>query len=73
MASNNLWTIEYFNCPNCGLPYTATREQHAHKHTGNFKCEVCETKVHAWSGNYDFPSTGKSITRATPAFGKRWG
>ena len=53
MASS-IWTIEYFSCPSCGLPYTATRELHPDKHSGKFKCEVCETKVHEWSGNYDF-------------------
>ena len=39
--AGTLWTIEYFSCPNCGLPYTATREQHPYKHSGSFSCEVC--------------------------------
>jgi hypothetical protein len=71
MASD-IWMIEYFTCPNCGLPYTATREKHPNKHFGSFKCEVCETKVHVWSGNYDF-FDWKVDQAASPAFGKRWG
>jgi transcription elongation factor Elf1 len=66
-----LWTTEYFNCPNCGLPYTATREQHPYKHSGRFSCEVCGGKVHTWSGNYDF-FNWKVDQTGSPAFGKRW-
>jgi predicted RNA-binding Zn-ribbon protein involved in translation (DUF1610 family) len=70
--TSNRWTIEYFSCPNCGLPYTATREHHPYKHSGSFKCEVCGIKVHTWSGNYDF--FGWKVDHAkSPAFGKRWG
>jgi hypothetical protein len=54
------------------LPYAATREQHTTKHSGSFSCEVCETTVHAWSGNYDF--FGWKVDKPeAPAFGKRWG
>ena len=70
MASE-IWTTEYFSCPSCGLPYTATREQHPYKHSGSFKCELCATKVHAWSGNYDF-FDWKVDKVKSPAFGKRW-
>jgi len=71
---NSIWTIEHFSCPNCGLPYTATREHHPDpdKHSGSFKCEVCATKVHAWSGNYDF-FDWKVDQVKSPMFGKRWG
>jgi predicted RNA-binding Zn-ribbon protein involved in translation (DUF1610 family) len=68
----DIWMTEYFTCPNCGLPYTATREKHPNKHFGSFKCEVCETKVHAWSGNYDF-FDWKVGQAKSPVFGKRWG
>ena len=69
--AGSIWTIEYFSCPSCGLPYTATREQHLYKHSGSFKCEVCATKVYAWSGNYDF-FDWKVDKVKSPAFGKRW-
>jgi predicted RNA-binding Zn-ribbon protein involved in translation (DUF1610 family) len=68
----NIWTIEYFSCPNCGVPYTATREQHADKQSGNFRCEVCGSKVHTWAGNYDF-FDWKVDQAKSPAFGRRWG
>jgi predicted RNA-binding Zn-ribbon protein involved in translation (DUF1610 family) len=68
----NTWTIEYFSCPNCGVPYTATREQYADKQSGNFRCEVCGSKVHTWSGNYDF-FDWKVDQAKSPAFGRRWG
>src|SRR3979490_53584 len=71
MASG-IWTTEYFNCPNCGLPYTATREQHPNKHSGSFSCEVCGSKVHAWSGNYDFFDWKVDQARS-PMFGKGGG
>ena len=70
MASE-IWKTEYFSCPNCGLPYTATREQHATKHSGSFSCEVCGVKVHAWSGYYEF-FDWKVDQPKSPAFGKRW-
>ena len=71
MASST-WTTEYFSCPNCGLPYTATRERHLTKQSGSFSCEVCGTNVHAWSGNYDF-FDWKVDQAKSSIFGKRWG
>ncbi|TMJ51967.1 MAG: hypothetical protein E6G85_13390 [Alphaproteobacteria bacterium] len=66
------WTTEYFSCPNCGLPYTATREQHPNKHSDRFSCEVCRGIVHAWPGNYDF-FDWKVDQAKSLIFGKRWG
>lgn len=71
IMASNLWTTQHFDCPNCGLPYTATREQHAYKHAGSFRCEVCGGKVHAWSGNYDF-FDWKVDQPSARTFGKRW-
>ena len=71
MASN-IWTTEYFSCPDCGLPYSATREQHPYKHSGSFSCEVCGAEVLAWSGNYEF--FGWKVEQpGSPVFGKRFG
>jgi hypothetical protein len=71
MMAGSLFTIEYFSCPNCALPYAATREQHPTRHSGSFRCEVCGGKVHAWSGNYDFFDW--QVDKAErPDFGKRW-
>jgi predicted RNA-binding Zn-ribbon protein involved in translation (DUF1610 family) len=70
--ANSIWTTEFFNCPNCGLPYIATREQHPNKHSGSFSCEVCRSKVHSWSGNYDFFDWRADQVKS-PQFGKRWG
>src|SRR6202035_2660832 len=53
MASG-IWTTEYFDCPNCGMPYTATKEEHPDKRSGSFNCQICGVEVHAWSGAYDF-------------------
>jgi predicted RNA-binding Zn-ribbon protein involved in translation (DUF1610 family) len=72
VMASDIWKTEYFNCPNCGLPYTATREQHPSKHSGSFSCEVCGVKVHAWSGYYDF-FDWKVDQPKSPVFGKRWG
>jgi hypothetical protein len=70
--AGSLFTVEFFSCPSCALPYAATREQHTTKHSGSFHCEVCGTQVHAWSGNYDF--FGWKVDKPeAPAFGKRWG
>ena len=71
MASG-IWTTEYFSCPNCGLPYTATREHHPDKRSGSFSCEVCGSEVHAWAGPYDF-FDWKVDQASSPVFGKRWG
>jgi hypothetical protein len=69
--AGSLFTIEYFSCPGCALPYSATKEQHSTRHSGSFRCEVCTVEVHAWSGNYDF--FGWQIDKVeTPEFGKRW-
>jgi hypothetical protein len=71
--ANSIWTTEYFDCPDCGLPYTATREQHpTNKHAGSFSCVVCGSTVHAWSGNFDF-FDWKVDQVKSPVFGKRWG
>jgi hypothetical protein len=70
MASD-IWTTEYFSCPNCGLPYIAIREKHPYTHSGHFSCEVCSTKVHEWSGNYEFFDWKVAQTKS-PDFGRRW-
>jgi predicted RNA-binding Zn-ribbon protein involved in translation (DUF1610 family) len=72
VMASGIWTTEYFSCPNCGLPYTATREQHPDKRTGSFSCDVCASEVHAWSGQYDF-FDWKVDQASSPVFGKRWG
>jgi len=70
--AGSLFTTEFFNCPTCALPYAATKEQHKTKHSGSFNCEVCDTQVHAWSGNHDF--FGWKVDKpAAREFGKRWG
>jgi len=69
MASG-IWTTEYFDCPNCGMPYTATKEEHPDKHTGSFNCQICGVEVHAWSGDYDF-FNWKTDKASTPVFGKK--
>ncbi len=69
--AGSLWTTEYFSCPNCGLPYAVTKEQHPTRHSGSFRCEVCGVKVHAWSGNYDFFDWRVDQPDASN-FGKRW-
>jgi peptide subunit release factor 1 (eRF1) len=43
-------TTVIFACPKCGTAYQATREQHP----GSFKCQDCQTEVHAWSGVFSF-------------------
>jgi hypothetical protein len=69
--AGSLFTIEYFSCPNCALPYSATREQHSSRHSGSFACEVCHVKVHTWSGNCDFFDWKVDQPEARE-FGKRW-
>ena len=71
MASS-IWTTEEFTCPGCGMDYTATREQHPHKHAGSFECRVCQTEVHAWSGTDDFFGW-KTIKSISPVFGRKTG
>jgi len=68
--AGGIWTIEHFTCPNCGLDYTATKEQHSGKHSGAFKCRVCKTEVHAWSGLYNF-FDWKAVKARAPVFGKK--
>ena len=70
--AGTIWTIEQFSCPDCGLLYTATREDHPHKRAGSFSCEVCGGSVHAWSGHHDFFGW-KIDQRKAPSFGRRWG
>jgi len=69
MASS-IWTSEEFTCPGCGMDYSATREQHRHKHSGKFECRVCQTEVHTWSGAHDYFGW-KTITRRQPVFGRK--
>jgi hypothetical protein len=69
--AGSLWTTEFFSCPNCGLDYSATREQLSARHSGSFACEICGVEVHAWSGNYDF-FDWKIDQPKSPVFGKRW-
>ena len=68
---NSIWSIEYFTCPNCGMDYTATKEQDQHKHSGRFECGVCMSEVHAWSGPYQFYGW-KAENTVSPEFGRRW-
>jgi hypothetical protein len=69
MASGT-WTTEQFACPDCGVSYTATKEQQPDKRSGSFECIVCKAEVHAWSGFYDF--FGWKVTKTkSPVFGKK--
>jgi len=68
--ARGIWTTEYFTCPNCGMAYSATMEQHPDKHSGSFNCTVCEVEVHAWSGAYDFFGWKIDQTKS-PVFGKK--
>ena len=65
-----IWTTEQFTCPECGMNYTATREQHPDKHSGSFRCVFCDTEVHAWSGPHDF-FDWKTVKSGLPVFGKK--
>ena len=67
-----IWTIEHFTCPNCGMNYVATKEQHSEKQSGSFSCKVCNGEVHAWSGLDGF-FDWKIDKAMSPVFGKRWG
>ena len=68
--ANTLWTSEEFTCINCGMTYNATREEHYDRRSGSFKCRVCDTEVHAWSGNHDF-FNWETVRTKTPVFGKK--
>ena len=68
--ANSIWTTEEFTCPGCGMDYSATREQHQHKHSGKFECMVCQTEVHAWSGTHDYFGW-KPIKKTSPVFGRK--
>ena len=68
--ANSVWSTEEFNCPSCGMNYVATREEHQDKRYGSFKCRVCETEVHSWSGCFDF-FDWKAIKTRLPTFGKK--
>jgi hypothetical protein len=69
--ANSIWTIEEFTCPGCGMNYTATREEHAEPHAGSFKCSICSSVVHSWSGKHHF--FGWQAVKTKPAvFGRRW-
>ena len=55
------------------MNYTATREQHPDKHSGNagsFQCVFCETEVYAWTSLYDF-FDWKTVKSSLPVFGKK--
>jgi hypothetical protein len=65
-----IWTAEHFICTECGMSYTATKEQHPDKHSGSFECRVCSAVVHAWTGFYDF-FDWKTAKTASPVFGKK--
>ncbi len=70
--ANSIWTIEKFTCPGCGINYTATREDHPDKRSGNFNCSVCKAEVHSWSGHHNFFKWQADKT-TSPVFGRRWG
>lgn len=70
MASG-IWTTEHFNCPNCGIDYAATKEQHSEARSGSFRCRVCKAEVHAWSGPHDFFDWKAINISSAPAFGKK--
>jgi len=52
--SNGTRTTIYFTCRECGMNYTAMREQHADQHSGRFDCNDCGEPVHDWTGFYSF-------------------
>ncbi|WP_312014766.1 MULTISPECIES: hypothetical protein [unclassified Bradyrhizobium] len=52
------------------MDYSATREQHQHKHSGKFECMVCQTEIHAWSGTHDYFGW-KPIKKTSPVFGRK--
>ena len=68
--ANSIWMTAEFTCPGCGIDYTATREKQHEKRSSSFKCQVCETEVHAWSAYYDF-FDWKPVRARTPVFGRK--
>jgi len=70
MASS-IWTTVEFTCPACGMNYTATKEEHSHKQSGSFRCNVCNTGVHTWSGYHNF-FRWEAVKTKSSVFGKRW-
>jgi len=79
--SSGTQTTVIFACPKCGTAYQATQEQHPDQHSGSFKCQDCQTEVHAWSGVFSFfdwkayeavGSTLESWHNQTPAKMNPW-
>ena len=68
--ADSVWMTEQFTCPSCGMNYAATREEHQDNRSGSFKCTVCDTEVHTWSGYHDF-FNWEAIKMRLPVFGKR--
>ncbi|WGR67818.1 MULTISPECIES: hypothetical protein [unclassified Bradyrhizobium] len=69
--ANSIWTIEEFTCAGCSMNYTATREEHTEPHSGSFKCSICSSVIHTWSGNHHFFGWAAVKTKP-PVFGRRW-
>ncbi|MEZ2143570.1 hypothetical protein AAE026_14995 [Bradyrhizobium sp. DN5] len=69
--ANSIWTIEEFTCAGCSMSYTATREEHAEAHSGSFKCSICSSVVHSWSGKHHFFGW-EAVKTKPPVFGRRW-
>jgi predicted SprT family Zn-dependent metalloprotease len=69
--ANRIWTTELYTCPNCGIDYAATKEQHSEMRSGSFTCKVCKAEVHAWSGIYDFFGWKPTNMTPAPAFGRK--
>jgi predicted RNA-binding Zn-ribbon protein involved in translation (DUF1610 family) len=44
----------HFCCPQCLSVYQARQERRAEKRHGAFHCQNCGTRVHEWTGIYDF-------------------
>ena len=53
MTSGTQTTV-IFACPKCGIAYQTTQQQQPDDHSGSFKCQNCQTEVHAWSGVFGF-------------------
>jgi len=68
--ANSIWTTEQFTCASCGMNYNATREEHQDRRSGTFRCWVCDSDVHTWSGNHDFFNWA-AIKMRSPVFGKK--